>query len=88
MQLYIFYTEIWYLNVFVLLCTHNTANVNPQLPNIWIVILQVISFDWFMGLVIFGWTDDEAPLNSFPTNFEPKPDEIVCGQFCYCRMAK
>jgi hypothetical protein len=34
-----------------------------------------MSFDWFVDLVILlGWVEDEAPLNSFPTDFEPKPN--------------
>jgi hypothetical protein len=32
------------------------------------------------------WTEDEAPLNSFPTNFEPNPQEIFCGPFSYRRV--
>jgi len=45
-----------------------------------------MSFDLFVDLVIIlGWIEDEAPLNSFPINFEPKPDRIYCGQFGYCR---
>jgi len=32
-------------------------------------------------LTWFGWDEDEAPLNSFPTNVEPKPYEIFHGVF-------
>jgi len=35
-----------------------------------------------------GYIEDEAPLNSFATNFEPKPDKIICDQFGYYRMTE
>jgi hypothetical protein len=42
-----------------------------------LIVLYIMSFDWFMGLVfVLGWIEDEAPLNSFPTNFEPKQKKI------------
>jgi len=39
-------------------------------------------------MVLLGWIEEEVPLNSFPTNSEPKPDRIFCGEFCCCRLAK
>jgi len=30
-----------------------------------------------------GWTEDEVPLHSFPTNFEPKSEKTVCGLLHY-----
>jgi len=32
---------------------------------------------------LWVWIEDEAPLHSFPTNFEPKSNKIFCGLFCY-----
>jgi len=75
--------------MFVWLCTHNTVNTILQMPNVQSVILQVVSIDRF-GRMIFllGWTEDKGPLYSFPAKFEPKPNEISCGQFSYSRMTE
>jgi hypothetical protein len=55
-----------------------------QLTSVQCVKLQDRSFDWLVGLVfLMGWIEDEAPLHSFPTNFELKSDRMFSGMFCY-----
>jgi hypothetical protein len=60
-----------------------------QLPIVQIVILLVMSFDWFVCFAFLlecMWI--EVPLNSFPISFGPKPHKMFCGSFCYYRMTE
>jgi hypothetical protein len=39
------------------------------------VRLQGMSFGWLVGLVfLVAFAEDEGPVHSFPSNFEPKPN--------------
>jgi hypothetical protein len=63
-----------------LLHIHSTVSAVLQLAAALYVELQAVSFGWLVGMVL-KWIEDEAPLHSFPPNFELKPDKVFHGLF-------
>jgi len=80
-KLYIFCTKIWLEFVF------GHAYMILQWPNIQIVILHVMSFDWFVGLVFWGGMRVKLPWTHFQLILNQN-HVVFCVAFCFCRMTK
>jgi hypothetical protein len=64
----------------------STANMILHLSNAQCLYLNLYHLTDVSLVFMSGLIDNEVPVHSFATNFEPKPVVIFCGPFCYHRM--